>query len=191
MLCALIGLLLSTLVRQTKYSFKFFRLRHVSTMLSSIGRVVRSLLDNYTSKGVCCIHIIRTPFTFFHYRYFSLFPRFWTFGSIDFLLPPSHQYCPHVSHTSKILAPPMQKTEGWCQATNVELVWRHELQLLAKRIRSSGAHPVEDVIVAFFVVLWTDARLLEQVMRDEATTHLVLTPASNSYCTCLYSVIVY
>ena len=38
-------------------------------------------------------------------------------------------------------------------ATNIELVGRSELQLLAQRIRRAGAHPVEDVIVALLVVL--------------------------------------
>jgi len=43
MLYALLAL--STIVRQAEYSFKIFRLRHVLTLLSSIGPVVKSLLD--------------------------------------------------------------------------------------------------------------------------------------------------
>jgi len=66
MLCAL--LLLSTLVRQTEYSLKMFRLRHLLTLLCSIC-LVKSLLD--ISVKECVDNKYYGLFTFFRHRYFS------------------------------------------------------------------------------------------------------------------------
>ena len=69
MLCSL--LLLSTLARQIEYSFKMFRLRYLSTLLNSIGPVVKSLLDIPVKVCVANKYIHYGLLNFFHDRYFS------------------------------------------------------------------------------------------------------------------------
>ena len=56
----------------------------------------------------------------------------------------------------------------------MELVGGAKLELLAQRSWCAGAKPVEDLIVSLSLILHTDARLLQQVMRDVTSADLVL-----------------
>lgn len=57
----------------------------------------------------------------------------------------------------------------------VILIRSAKLQLLAQGCGCSCAHAIEDVIVAFFVALCTDAGLLQKIVRDVTTADVVLT----------------
>lgn len=63
----------------------------------------------------------------------------------------------------------------------MELVRRQETELLSESIRGTRTQAVEDVVVAFLAALHADARLLEQVVRDEAATHLILLHTTHTY----------
>ena len=56
--------------RQTEYLLKIFRLRYVSTLLSSIGPVVQSLLDILVE--MCVVNKYILPTSYFHQQHFSL-----------------------------------------------------------------------------------------------------------------------
>lgn len=87
-MCAV--LLLSIPVRQREYSYEIFMLCHMSTLLTSIVAWSRyrkaCVADKYTP-------LLRT--TYFLSSSMFQFPHFWTFRSIDFLLPSSPRFCPH------------------------------------------------------------------------------------------------
>ena len=108
MLCAL--LLLSTLVRQTKCSFKIFRLTQVSTLFISIGPVVKFFLD--IPVKVCVGHENIITGSLLSVIIGICFLGFDCSAASIFFCPPplSPQFCPHTAPTSKILVPPMPPT---------------------------------------------------------------------------------
>ena len=81
---------------QLCYSLTVFKLRHLSTktLFSSIGPVVKSLLDTpvkcvlQINIGLCCGFL-----TSYRHRYFS-FLTFERWAGINFLLPPIPRFCP-------------------------------------------------------------------------------------------------
>ena len=56
----------------------------------------------------------------------------------------------------------------------MELVRRGQFQFLPEVLGGAGTQTVEDVVVALILALGADTRLLQQVVRDEASAHKVL-----------------